>query len=309
MDSCDAVLPLDGSYDSKQSSMSPTPPPKPKTRAPRHTTIAMQAWLEANDNNMYPSREQKLTLASTVNLPYNQINRWFANRRRRHAPKTEQQAQLIRHNQQRNKRLCSPTDSTATDHHTTDERCSSTDMSIEDGMTKPAQYNFANCTPQSHLATTPPAIQTINPLFIQLQALQQAQQQQQQLPSDPAAYINFLQQQAPWLLHLQQQQQQQQQQTMQHRLLFEDVCQQQQRVPLIGQDVMSTSVASTSPHTPNSSVNSNNSAFNMSAENNQCCLEQEDTYQLFRRTAHARNLTEAESLAVCALADMARATV
>lgn len=43
----------------------------------------MEAWLELNSNNLYPTREQKDRLAADMQMSYMQVNRWFANRRRK----------------------------------------------------------------------------------------------------------------------------------------------------------------------------------------------------------------------------------
>ncbi|TKR96707.1 hypothetical protein L596_010690 [Steinernema carpocapsae] len=43
----------------------------------------MEMWLEANDNNLYPSRPDKEKLAEEMGVPLLTITRWFSNRRRK----------------------------------------------------------------------------------------------------------------------------------------------------------------------------------------------------------------------------------
>uniref|UniRef100_A0A914VTP7 Homeobox domain-containing protein n=1 Tax=Plectus sambesii TaxID=2011161 RepID=A0A914VTP7_9BILA len=49
----------------------------------RQQAAMMEAWLQLNSNNLYPTREQKDRLAADMQMTYMQVNRWFANRRRK----------------------------------------------------------------------------------------------------------------------------------------------------------------------------------------------------------------------------------
>ncbi|MCP9260554.1 hypothetical protein DINM_003545 [Dirofilaria immitis] len=43
----------------------------------------LDAWLAMHGDNLYPCREEKERLAKDMSMTYIQVNRWFANRRRK----------------------------------------------------------------------------------------------------------------------------------------------------------------------------------------------------------------------------------
>jgi len=49
----------------------------------RAQALLLDAWIQLHSDNLYPSREEKERLATDMNMSYIQVNRWFANRRRK----------------------------------------------------------------------------------------------------------------------------------------------------------------------------------------------------------------------------------
>lgn len=56
------------------------PSEKAKTRK---QTLMLDTWLSLHGDNLYPCREEKEKLAKDTSMTYIQVNRWFANRRRK----------------------------------------------------------------------------------------------------------------------------------------------------------------------------------------------------------------------------------
>ncbi|PAV88367.1 hypothetical protein WR25_07598 [Diploscapter pachys] len=57
-----------------------------KTRLRQQSAMydkVLDKWLAHHNQNLYPSREEKEKLAVEMNISYVQVNRWFANRRRK----------------------------------------------------------------------------------------------------------------------------------------------------------------------------------------------------------------------------------
>ncbi|KJH46670.1 homeobox domain protein [Dictyocaulus viviparus] len=55
----------------------------------RQQSAMLDKWLMANGGNLYPCREDKEKLASLMKMTYLQVNRWFANRRRKQTKRTK----------------------------------------------------------------------------------------------------------------------------------------------------------------------------------------------------------------------------
>ncbi|VDM91934.1 unnamed protein product [Litomosoides sigmodontis] len=49
----------------------------------RQQAAMLDAWLAMHGDNLYPCREEKERLAKDMSMTYIQVNRWFANRRRK----------------------------------------------------------------------------------------------------------------------------------------------------------------------------------------------------------------------------------
>ncbi|CAJ0593602.1 unnamed protein product [Cylicocyclus nassatus] len=55
----------------------------------RQQSAMLDKWLMANGGNLYPCREDKEKLAAQMKMTYLQVNRWFANRRRKQTKRTK----------------------------------------------------------------------------------------------------------------------------------------------------------------------------------------------------------------------------
>lgn len=55
----------------------------------RQQSAMLDKWLMANGGNLYPCREDKEKLAALMKMTYLQVNRWFANRRRKQTKRTK----------------------------------------------------------------------------------------------------------------------------------------------------------------------------------------------------------------------------
>lgn len=49
----------------------------------RQQSAMLDKWVSQNGNNLYPTRDEKERLATQMKMTYLQVNRWFANRRRK----------------------------------------------------------------------------------------------------------------------------------------------------------------------------------------------------------------------------------
>lgn len=66
----------------------PNQPTKPDgvVKRQRHrpeSSSMLDLWLQHHNNNLYPSKDEKEQLVKETELNYNQVSRWFANRRRK----------------------------------------------------------------------------------------------------------------------------------------------------------------------------------------------------------------------------------
>ncbi|CAJ0573537.1 unnamed protein product, partial [Mesorhabditis spiculigera] len=55
--------------------------------------ILLERWLADNENNLYPTREMKDRIALDLKTTYMHVNRWFANRRRKHSKRVKSTSQ------------------------------------------------------------------------------------------------------------------------------------------------------------------------------------------------------------------------
>ncbi|WKX90969.1 hypothetical protein Q1695_009649 [Nippostrongylus brasiliensis] len=55
----------------------------------RQQSAMLDKWLMANGGNLYPCREDKEKLAAQMKMTYLQVNRWFANRRRKQTKRSK----------------------------------------------------------------------------------------------------------------------------------------------------------------------------------------------------------------------------
>eukprot|EP00050_Salpingoeca_kvevrii_P022239 m.123341 g.123341 ORF g.123341 m.123341 type:complete len:103 (+) comp9645_c0_seq5:204-512(+) len=72
------------------SSVTRSPPPLQAPAAKRQRSLSkdasrqLRAWLEAHEDDPYPSEAQKLELSAKLHITLTQINNWFVNARRRY---------------------------------------------------------------------------------------------------------------------------------------------------------------------------------------------------------------------------------
>ncbi|CAG9535321.1 unnamed protein product [Cercopithifilaria johnstoni] len=58
----------------------------------RQQAAMLDAWLSMHGDNLYPCREEKERLAKDMSMTYIQVNRWFANRRRKQTKRRKTEA-------------------------------------------------------------------------------------------------------------------------------------------------------------------------------------------------------------------------
>ncbi|EGC31601.1 hypothetical protein DICPUDRAFT_39700 [Dictyostelium purpureum] len=60
---------------------------KKRGKLPGEATSILKKWLFEHNMHPYPTEEEKVALANSTSLSFNQINNWFTNARRRILPR------------------------------------------------------------------------------------------------------------------------------------------------------------------------------------------------------------------------------
>ncbi|VDM45208.1 unnamed protein product [Toxocara canis] len=58
----------------------------------RQQTEMLDMWITLHGDNLYPCREEKERIAKDMSMSYLQVNRWFANRRRKQTKRRKGEA-------------------------------------------------------------------------------------------------------------------------------------------------------------------------------------------------------------------------
>ncbi|CAJ0569453.1 unnamed protein product, partial [Mesorhabditis spiculigera] len=88
----EAAPPAPEAMDTDNRSVSPSTLAAEKARL-HEQGILLERWLADNENNLYPTREMKDRIALDLKTTYMHVNRWFANRRRKHSKRVKSTSQ------------------------------------------------------------------------------------------------------------------------------------------------------------------------------------------------------------------------